>query len=262
MKIIDTHMHYGTDPTVASETCTPYLRAGDPDSVIRCLDEQGALMGMLFPHDRPVNPPVDNDYTQANNAVAEAVEKYPERIIGVCRINPMFGAEKTRAMIDHYARNYGFRGIKLVASYDHYRSSDVRVLAPVFEKAEEHNMTVLFHSGDNHRDMPSLQAQVAKAFPNVNIVLAHIGGHTGLWECIYACLEHSNIYVDMAQAWPYDIKIFIKEVGIDRITYGSDVPYQSTAVEQLKLHVIGLSEEDKEKVFWKNAARIWRLDVS
>ena len=29
-------------------------------------------------------------------------------------------------------------------------------------------------------------------------------------------------------------KIFIKEVGIDRITYCSDVPYQSTAVEQRK----------------------------
>ena len=34
-------------------------------------------------------------------------------------------------MIDHYARNYGFHGIKLVASYDHYRSSDVQCCTSV-----------------------------------------------------------------------------------------------------------------------------------
>ena len=51
-------------------------------------------------------------------------------------------------------------------------------------------------------------AQVAKAFPNVNIVPPASEGNGRM---LYACLEHSNIYVDMAQAWPYDIKIFIKE---------------------------------------------------
>ena len=108
--------------------------------------------------------------------------------------------------------------------------------------------------------MPSLQAFTARHFPNVRIVLAHMGGHTGLREAIIACQENPNIYCDMAQAWPYDIKAFVRQVGTDRLTYGSDVPYQSPAVEQLKLKVIGLTPAEEEKVFAKNALRIWKID--
>jgi predicted TIM-barrel fold metal-dependent hydrolase len=53
---------------------------------------------------------------------------------------------------------------------------------------------------------------------------------------------------------------FLNNVSVDRLQYGSDVPYQSPRVEQEKLRVIGLGEEDLEKVFWKNAARIWRIE--
>ena len=48
MRVIDAHMHYGTDRTVAAHTCVPYLVNGDPESVIRLLDEQGASHGVLF----------------------------------------------------------------------------------------------------------------------------------------------------------------------------------------------------------------------
>ena len=57
MRVIDAHMHYGTDRTVAAHTCVPYLVNGDPESVIRLLDEQGASHGVLFPHDRRMTPP-------------------------------------------------------------------------------------------------------------------------------------------------------------------------------------------------------------
>ncbi len=140
---------------------------------------------------------------------------------------------------------------------DQYAASDINVLAPVFEKAEEHNLTVLFHSGDSHKDMPALQAFTAKHFPHVKIVLAHIGGHLGLREAIIACKEHPNLYCDMAQAWPYDIKSFVRKVGVDRLTYGSDVPYQSPAVEQLKLEVIGLTPEQERQVFFETAKKLW-----
>jgi len=64
----------------------------------------------------------------------------------------------------------------------------------------------------------------------------------------------------MSQAYPFDIMTFIKNVSASRLQYGTDVPYQSPKVEQLKLREIGLSEADLEKVFWRNAARIWGID--
>lgn len=259
MKVIDTHIHYGTDSNIASSTCVPYLTAGNPDSVIRMLDEENATYGVLFPHDRVMSPPWDADYDKANNQVGEAVKKYPCRIIGVARINPTFGEEHTQNLLKSYVQDWGCRGVKLVAGYDFYSPNDLHIMSPLLDICQHYDLTVLFHSGDSPRDLPYLQAQAAKAYPRVRFVLAHIGMHAYLQEAILACKEYENINVDMAQAWPYDIKIFIKEVGVERITYGSDTPYQSPEVEQLKIKVIGLSEGDQEKVFQKNAERIWRI---
>ncbi len=133
-------------------------------------------------------------------------------------------------------------------------------MGPLLDICQKYDLTVLFHSGDAPRDLPYLQAQAAKAYPKVRFVFAHIGMHLYLWEAILACKEYENVNVDMAQAFPYDIKTFIKEIGPERLTYGSDTPYQSPRVEQEKLRVIELSDADLEKVFRKNARRIWLGD--
>lgn len=259
MKVIDTHMHYGTDGNVASSVCTPYMRTGEPDTVIRYLDEQNASHGVLFPHDRVMSPPWDSDYNQANTLVGEAVKKYPDRLIGAARINPTFGAEHTKKLIDKYVKDWNCKGIKLVAGYDFYRPNDMNVMGPVMEKAEEHGLTILFHSGDAPRDLPSLQAVCAKNYPKVNVVLAHIGMHLFLWEAIMAAQEYPNLYVDMSQAFPFDAKIFIEQVSSKKLMYGSDAPYQSAAVEQLKLREIGLNDEQLEDVFRNTAIKAWNI---
>lgn len=261
MQVIDTHMHYGTDPHVAQYTCVPYLLPGQPETVIRLLDEQNASHGVLFPHDRVMTPPWDADYDQANMQVGEVVKRYPDRVIGAARINPTFGTKHTQALIDKYVQEWHCKGLKLVAGYDYYRPNSMSIMGPLLDKAAEYNLTVLFHSGDAPRDLPSLQAKAAEAYPDVTFVLAHIGMHLYLWEAILACQEHPNIYVDMSQAFPFDIKTFVREVGAERLTYGSDVPYQSPQVEQQKLRVIELSDEELTLVFRSNAARIWGIDT-
>jgi predicted TIM-barrel fold metal-dependent hydrolase len=259
MNVIDTHIHYGTDANVASTTCTPYMITGKPETVIRYLDEQNASHGVLFPHDRVMSPPWDVDYDKANALVGEAVKRYPDRLIGAARINPTFGAEHTAKLIDKYVKEWNCRGLKLVAGYDFYRPNDMRIMGPLMEKAEQYGLTVLFHSGDAPRDLPVLQAVAAKNFPGVKVVLAHIGMHLYLWEAIIAAQENANLYVDMAQAFPYDIKIFINQVSVDRLMYGSDAPYQSAAVEQLKLREIGLSDIQLNAVFRENAIKVWGI---
>jgi uncharacterized protein len=260
--VVDTHIHYGTDRNVASQTCVPYLKAGQPDSVVRFLDEQGADFGVLFPHDRIHTPPWDADYHDANTEVGEAVKAYPDRILGVARINPTFGASHCRERITQYVSDWGCRGLKLVAGYDFYRPNDMNVMGPILELAAEFDLRLLFHSGDAPRDLPALQAEAARQAPEVRVVLAHIGMHAYLWEAINACKAYSNISVDMSQAFPYDIKIFAREVGTDRLCYGSDAPYQSPHVEQHKCRVIELDDDELAAVLGGNATRIWGLPAS
>ena len=94
-KKIDAHIHFGTDPHVASKTVVPYLRPDHPDSTVQYLEEQNADLGVLFPHDRVFTPPWDADYNRQNEQVGTAVNAHPDRLIGVARINPTFSAPHT-----------------------------------------------------------------------------------------------------------------------------------------------------------------------
>ncbi len=256
-EVIDTHMHYGTNPAIARYLTVPYLRYDDPEGVERCLDHYGIARAVLLPPDRMLNPPRDVTFHQANEAVARAVGRLGGRIIGAMRINPLFGPEEVSEEIRYFAGERDLRGIKLYPRADFYSSGDLSVLAPVMEGAERYNLPVLFHSGHAPRDLPSLQAYTAKHHPRVRVIIAHIGLHEFLWEAIVAAKELDNVYVDMSQAWPFDIKTFVREVGAQKMLYGSDAPFQSPKVEQLKLLECDFTPEELRQIFSENAKKVW-----
>jgi hypothetical protein len=168
----------------------------------------------------------------------------------------MFGEEFIWGTLRFYSEK-GFRAIKMLARVDFYNPASLKVMGPVYEAAEKYHYTILFHSGHPSRDLPSLQSYGAKHYPNVNIVLAHMGLHDYLHETIIACKEIPNIYADMSQAWPYDIKAFVHAVGAERLMYGTDGPFQSPRVERLKIEECDFTDSQMELIFHKNAERIY-----
>lgn len=257
IEIIDAHMHYGDNPTISEHVAVPYLEYGNPDSIIRCLDEYGTSRAVLLPPDRILSPPTDFYFRQANEAVAQAVEKYPDRLLGAIRLNPLFGEEFVWATVKHFVEERGMGGIKLVARADFYNPIDLSVMGPVMEAARHYDIPVLFHSGHPSRDLPSLQAYAAKHYPETRVVIAHIGHHDFVSETIIACKEVPNLYADMSQAWPYDIKNFVGAVGAERLLFGTDAPFQSPKVERVKVEECRFSDKELELIFHENAKRIW-----
>lgn len=257
LKIIDAHMHFGTDPAIAEHLIVPYVEYDNSDSIIQMLDHYGMAQGVLLTPDRILNPPADVDYSQANEAVARAVEKFPDRLIGAIRINPLFGEEFVWNTVTHFVEQRGLRGIKMVARADFYSPAKLSVVGPVFEVAAKYDIPVLFHSGHPSRDLPSLQGYAAKHYPDTKVIIAHIGLHDYLNETIIVCKEVPNVYADMSQAWPYDIKAFVRAVGAERLLYGSDAPFQSPLVERVKVEECDFSDHELELIFYKNAQKIW-----
>lgn len=257
MKIIDTHMHYGADPAIAEHTTVPYLAYDQPESVIRCLDEYGIGQVVLVTPDRVLNPPSDFDYRQANEAIARAVASYPDRILGTIRINPLFGEQFVWSTVKHFVENRGLRGIKMLARVDFYNPTSMHVVGPVFEAAARYDIPILFHSGHPSRDLPSLQGYAARQFPDTRVVIAHMGLHDYVSETIIVCKENPNVFADMSQAWPYDIKTFVRAVGADKLLYGSDAPFQSPKVERVKIEECRFSDHEMELIFFRNAQHVW-----
>ncbi len=257
IEVIDAHLHYGTDPVIADSLMVPGLRYDDPESVISTLDRYGVSKVVLLPPDRVLNPPSDFTYDEANEAVARAVAQYPGRVKGLMRLNPLFGAEFLHERISHFVKERKLSGVKLVARADFYRPNDTRVMAPLMEAAEYFDIPLLFHSGHPPRDLPSLQADLARRYPRVRVVIAHIGLHDYVSDAIIAAGKLDNVYCDMSQAWPYDIKAFVKKVGPHKLLFGTDGPFQSPAVELMKILDGGYSEDALRAIFNENAKAVW-----
>ena len=255
--VIDTHLHYGLDPVIIEHLIVTEMVFDQPDSVIHAMDLNGIDKAVLLPPDRMLNPPRDVEFTQVNEAVARAVAKHPDRLIGTMRLNPLFGEEFIWSTVKHFAVERKLKGIKLVSRADFYSPSNLKIMGPVLEAAGQYDLTVLFHSGHPSRDLPSLQAYAARHYPGTRMVLAHIGLHDYVNEAIIACKELPNVFADMGQAYPYDIKAFVAAVGAEKLMYGTDAPCQSPRVERLKVEECRFNDAQLELIFHKNAERIW-----
>jgi len=136
--------------------------------------------------------------------------------------------------------------------------------ATLFELAAKHNAVVLAHSGDPH-SLPKDFVEFANAHPNVTLILAHLGNGGGAGgdptlqvEAIQAC-RHGNVYVDTSSArsiLPGLVEWAVKEIGADRILFGTDTPVYSTAMQRASIEFATITDEDKQKILWGNAERL------
>ena len=112
------------------------------------------------------------------------------------------------AEVYHYAEK-GARGFKCIYPYYEY---DHDIYMPVYEAAQECGLPILFHTG-NFRPNPADEVykrpvlknmhpinldRIARSFPRLKIVMAHLGTRIFQYEASQYIKMHSNIYADMA----------------------------------------------------------------
>ncbi len=128
---------------------------------------------------------------------------------------------------------------------------------------------------------------VLEDFPRLTIVASHGGG--GIWEVIgrlnYAyelqeeCyflgsytpikIKHEpgyyakRMYFDTVTYHPPAAQLVVDSAGTDRVLYGSDAPPLTSLKPRAIKLVEGLkiTDAEREKIFWRNAARLLKLDL-
>lgn len=135
----------------------------------------------------------------------------------------------------------------------------------LFELAARHDAIMLAHSGDAN-SLPSDFVDFANAWPNVRLILAHLGNGGGAAgdptlqvRAIHAC-KYDNVFVDTSSArsiMPGLVEWAVKEIGSQRILFGTDSPLYSTAMQRARIDSADLSEEDKRNILCDNALRIF-----
>jgi predicted TIM-barrel fold metal-dependent hydrolase len=136
----------------------------------------------------------------------------------------------------------------------------------IFNFAAEHNALVLAHSGDPF-SKPGDYVPFANAYPNMRLILAHlghgIGGNPTEQVAAISKSKHGNLYTDTSSAnsiLPGLIEWAVKEIGAERILFGTDTPLYNVAMHRARIDHAELPSEYKRMILRDNAVKLLALN--
>lgn len=174
-----------------------------------------------------------------NNYIAEYLKRDPDRLIGFMSVDP--GDKNCIEEIERSKKDLGLKGIKLGPMYQDFHPSDRKLAYPVYEKAQELNLPIIFHMGTTsiretrlRYTLPISIEDIAHDFPNLKMVIAHLGSP---WEAdtIVLIRKQPNVYADIAalyyRPWQFynSLRLATEYKVMDKLLFGSDFP--ATTVE-------------------------------
>jgi len=240
--IIDSHNHLG-GPDKGDNA------KQSPEEIIARMDKAGVEKAVIFPFNE-INPGVS--FSLANDFIADAVRKYPARLIGFCRLDPTAG-EKSLEELERAVNVLKLKGVKLHPMAQNFTPENKYVLK-IMEKAAELKVPIVFDTGKSIFPSKAL-GKLAEKVKDAKIIFAHMRGE-GYLE---AALENDNIYVGTVKAGDLNrIKEAIAVLGAGRVIAGSDSPYGDMKYEMIdKFEEIDmLSKRDKELIRGENMLRL------
>ncbi len=262
--LIDSHAHAFADSIAERAVEKLKATANVPaytNGTIKDADRVLASCGV----DYAVLLPVATKPTQQTTINNWAKEEYKGRFISFGTVHP--AAEDA---VDEIGRikELGLKGVKLHNDYQGVFIFDERCI-PIYKRCEELSLPVVFHMGYDpvsplvHRAMPYDLIELSEKFPKLKIIAAHMGGMYA-WESVYKYIAgRKNIYLDTAFVAGYiDPGIFaeiVRKHGADRVLFGSDLPWSSPDMEVELIENSPFTDEEKERIFWKNTAELLEL---
>ena len=251
--IIDAHVHFGPGLRHYSDPIGPLFPLDTVDALLRMLDRERIDMALVVPPRWYGGEFFDPNYEEANSAIAEAVKRHPDRLIGYCRVNPNWGA-KAVAEVRRCLEVYGLAGLKLDPEWESFFPTNASLVRPLLEIAAAAKVPVMFHTGYYPAE-PALLIELALSIPELPIIMGHMGGRlTG--DAIIAAKKAPNLILE-ASGNIYYLSDTIKAVGAERIVFGSNSPFDFARLHLEKIEKTpGISSREKALILGENMARL------
>lgn len=269
MRIIDPHVHIWKKDTAypyAPETTNPPDGDATPEMLLELMQANGVEKTVLV---QVIHYRWDNTYT------AHALKAYPDKFMGVCRVNPEDPAAPDH--LSYWTEEHGFHGVRLSPSTN--SSGDWFIgplMDPIFGRAEDLGVPMLILTKPGR--LPDL-AVLLDRHPDLDVCIDHMADcapdNTADVKRLLDMARYPRVYVKISHTWglscegyPWsDTHNLVKKVhnafGAKRLMWGTDWPVcLSKATYAQTLAVVRdemdfLSPGDFEWILGKTALTLW-----
>ncbi len=207
---------------------------------------------------------------QMNDRALALQSRKPPTYLPICSVHPDDGAAALEE-IDRVAGR-GARGLKLHPNTQQLDVADAAV-REVVARASEHGLPVLFDAySPFDADQPGKFVRLAMEVPTAKLILAHAHGPHFADLLVYTILERydwwgRNVWVDLSATGPLlaaspfreQFVWVLRQVGADRLLFGSDYPLDEPRHAVEAVASLGFSPAEQTKIFYQNAARLFGL---
>jgi uncharacterized protein len=245
MRIWDLHCHLsGVSGLTPEERLSQLLRYADRVGIERLC----VYMGMKWAQD-----PSPDELVKSNDDILRAIAKYPDRAFGFVYLSAKH-IDASLKELERCVAQGPMVGVKLWVA----QHCNVPEIDPIIRRAAELKAVIFQHTwfktGGNYagESTPAELVQLAARFPDVPIICGHTGGN---WELGIRAIRHSkNLSADLAGSDPTAgyTEMAVRELGVNRVIYGSDCGGRSFASQLAKVHGAAVSDGDKQKIFCDN----------
>lgn len=251
MEIWDLHCHLsGVPGRTPEERLEHLLKYADRLGIARLC----VYMGLEWSYDPP-----PEKFRRDNDDVLRALNRFPDRAFGFVYLNP----KHTQASLDELnrcVRDGPMVGVKLWVA----QRCNAPELDPIIARAAELQAVIFQHTwlkitgnlpGES---TPFDLAELAARHPNATLICGHSGGD---WERgLRVIRPYKNVFADLAGGDPTAglTEMAVRELGAERVIYGSDVRGRSFASQLAKVIGAEIPDTAKRLILGENLKRLLR----
>jgi predicted TIM-barrel fold metal-dependent hydrolase len=249
-RVWDDHSHLHSVPGDTPEQRMEFLiRCADRDGVERLILSQGYSADLH---------PTAEQVRQENDRVLRAVRLFPDRAYGSVYLSPSY-LDFSLQEFDRCVRD---GPMVAVGELEVDKRCNAPELDPIVERAVSMKAPILQHcwlkTGGNEpgESSPYDLVELAKRHPGANFICIHTGGS---WELgIRIIRDTKNICAEIAGSDPTSgfVEMAVRELGPERVVYGSDVGGRSFASQLSKVLGANVPESTKALVLGGNLRRL------
>ncbi len=265
MKIIDTHAHIypAKIASLAKENTGAFynLKMHAKGATAQALIESGEQIGVskYIVHSTATKV---KQVKSINNFVTETTKLFPQ-FIGYATLHEEMSLYEIEDEVNRIIKA-GLKGFKLHPDFQRF-NIDSKKATNIYQCVAG-RLPILFHVGDMRYDFssPVRLSKVAKSFPTLTCIAAHLGGYTR-WDEALLLRECDNVFFDTSSTLfrlPKErAKNLIDSFGYERVMFGVDFPMWTHADELQRFLSLGLSAKENEAILSQNAQRLLNVKI-